>query len=127
MDTPTRIPTQLIIEIGGFGAPHHEVRWHRGKLRYRTDDSKGTVAPSAEAWETFWATMDKIGVWDWKSRYDDPETMDGVQWKVEINDGVRRVQSFGSNRYPGSRDREKARPFQEFLKAVGALIQQPFG
>ncbi len=121
------IPARLIITIGGFGAPQHEVRWRRQRLQFSIDTAHGTIEPSPEAWKTFWAALDQIGVWGWGPRYDNPEICDGTQWEIDICDGVRSIRCFGSNQYPGGPDRDRAKPFQEFLAAVSALIQQTFG
>lgn len=112
-------PTRFVATIGGFGGQHYEVRWFRRKLRYRTDESQASVVPSVSDWETFWAALDKIGVWSWQARYDDLETCDGTQWEIDLSDGSRSVRCSGSNRYP--------RSFQQFLEAVGALVRHPFG
>ena len=123
------IPTRLIISIGGFGGPQHDVRWHRGKLRYRSHEapSEVPIVPSGVDWESFWTAMDRIGVWNWQARYNDRETLDGTQWSIDISKGSRSVRCFGSNAYPGGKDLQHARPFQEFLAAVRALVRQPFG
>lgn len=112
-------PVRLVVTIGGFGGPHHEVRWQRGKLWYRTDESTVPVVPSADEWERFWTAIDHIGVWSWEARYDDLDVCDGTQWEIDIRQGSRRVRCFGSNAYP--------EPFQEFLAAVKALVRQPIG
>lgn len=126
----TSAPIRLVATIGGFFDGHCEVRWRRGKLWYRhdhVDGSQVSVIPSAAAWERFWASLDQVGIWNWEAHYDDLETCDGEQWSININDGSRSVRSSGSNAYPGGANREHARPFQEFLEAVGALVGQPFG
>lgn len=127
MDTPTRIPTRLTITIGGFHGPHYEVRLERGRLRVRLEDVMLTVTPSAQEWEAFWAAMEQIGVWRWQHVYDDGQTLDGCQWKIDLRNGEQSVKCFGSNKFPGSDDRETAKPFQSFLAAVSALVQRPFG
>ena len=119
--------TRLIFSIGGFGGPHYEVRWSRGKLTYRTDDSQVKVVPSAQAWENFWAEMNRIGVWGWRRVYDDGQTLDGCQWEFDLGNGEQSVKCFGSNQFPGGDDRETAKPFQEFVAAVARLVGQPFG
>lgn len=118
-DRTLAVPTRLILSIGGFHAPHYEVRWQRGRLWYGTDGSKVTITPSAPDWETFWTAMDQIDVWGWQPRYDDQEILDGTEWSIEISDEARSVRSYGSNAYP--------HPFQRFLKAVERLVRQPFG
>lgn len=121
------VPTRLIFSIGGFGGPHYEVRWRSGRLRYRSNDSQMTVAPSAESWETFWAEMSRIGAWKWQRVYDDGQTLDGCQWELDLSSGEQSVKCFGSNQFPGGSDRETAKPFQEFVAAVARLVGQPFG
>lgn len=116
-DKPKAVPTQLLITIGGFAGPRHEVRLQRGRLQYCTNDGQETVTPSADAWDTFWAELDRINVWAWRPRYD-TRILDGEQWTAEIRHEARSVRSFGSNRYP--------RRFQEFLQAVRALTGRPF-
>jgi hypothetical protein len=65
----------------------------------------------------------QIGVWSWQRHYDDLDVLDGTQWGLDLNDGVNNVQCSGSNAYPGGNDLEHARPFQEFLAAMSALIR----
>jgi hypothetical protein len=126
-DQPTAIPTRLIITIGGFHGPHYDVRLECGRLQYRTDDSHQMVTPSAENWATFWAAMDRIGVWSWDARYDDVEVLDGIQWSIEISDSSRSVRCLGSNAYPGGQNLKHARPFREFLNVIESLVRRPFG
>lgn len=115
----TSAPIRLVASIGGFHGPNYAVHWIDNKLQYRTDESRASVVPSASDWETFWGSLDKIWVWSWQASYDDPDILDGTQWALDISDGSRSVRCTGSNRYP--------RSFQKFLKAVGALVGQPFG
>jgi hypothetical protein len=126
------LPARFVVTIGGFAAPHYEVRWIGRRLRYRnyeigSHDSHAKVVPTAQQWQEFWASMDRIGVWDWQQRYDNPYVVDGIQWEIDLSDGVRRVRCFGSNKYPGGRNLERGRPFRQFLAAVEALVRQPFG
>lgn len=118
-------PVRLAFTIGGFTGTNQEVQWRRGQLWYGLDGSRVKVTPSTEDWETFWATLDRIGVWSWEPVYNDPEIMDGCQWALQLRHGSRQVKSFGSNAYPGGNELAQARPFRQFLTAVGALVRQP--
>src|SRR6185436_688723 len=105
---------RLLVTIGGFPHGHEEVRWRRGRLWYRPDEYDEYVVslvPTVQEWEAFWAAIDQIGVWQWQSRYDNPDILDGTQWTLELTNGSRRVKCFGSNSFPGGSDREHARPF----------------
>jgi hypothetical protein len=120
-------PTKFVIKIGGFFGPNYEVGWHRRRLWYRNDHLQLEISPSREDWRAFWTRLDQIGVWNWRKRYDDPDVLDGTQWSLDISDGVRTLQCFGSNRYPENLATKGSSPFKQFLKAVEALIRQPFG
>jgi hypothetical protein len=121
------VPSRFVVTIGGFFGRHHEVRWRRGQLWYRTDEMQTLVVPTSADWQNFWATIERIGVWGWEAGYDDLETLDGCQWSLAISYGSRRLKCYGSNLFPGQTDLERARPFQQFLDAVALLVQQPFG
>jgi hypothetical protein len=121
---------RLLASIGGFPHGHEEVRWRRGRLWYRPSEyveNHVSVVPTVQDWEAFWSAIDRIGVWQWQPRYDDPDILDGTQWTLELMNGPRRVKSFGSNSYPGGTDRGHAQPFEQLLDAIGALVRQPFG
>jgi hypothetical protein len=121
---------RLLATIGGYPDGHEEVRWRRGRLWHRPDEYDeyvASVVPTTQEWEAFWATIDQIGVWQWQSRYDNPDILDGIQWTLELMNGCRRVKCFGSNSYPGGSDIEHAQPFQQLLEAIGALVRRPFG
>jgi hypothetical protein len=120
-------PARFVVTIGGFGGPHYEVRLRRGRLWYRTDDLQAKVAPSVQEWAVFWTALDRIGVWGWRSRYNNADILDGTQWSVEITNGTLSVKCTGSNLYPCGQDQEYGLPFQQFLDAISTLVGQPFG
>jgi hypothetical protein len=96
----------------------------RGKLVYRAgfSDVGVKICPTEEQWVRFWETVNKCNLWNWESRYDNHEVLDGVQWRVTIQLGTYAIDSFGSNSYPGSTGMSYSKPFRMFLWAVQELI-----
>lgn len=94
-------PAKFKFHIGGFWGPNHRLEIHDGTLYYRTDDGEQVLEPSAIKWRNFIAKLDAQGVWQWKEYYDNPDVCDGTQWELEIVIGDKRVESGGSNSYPG--------------------------
>ena len=68
---------------------------------YRNPDNY--IIPSEEEWKKFWDKMDKIGVWNWMDNYDCPDVVgrDGTSWNLKIEVGDKKIESSGSNYYPG--------------------------
>jgi hypothetical protein len=58
------------------------------------------INPSNEQWRYFWIACDKINIWDWEKRFEDPKIIDGYSWKVQINTDGKSIDSSGSNRQP---------------------------
>jgi hypothetical protein len=90
---------------------------------------KVEVVPTEEAWEKFWKVMDEVGVWEWKTNYDNLHIMDGQRWTLKLQRGERKVSSGGINGYPytGEKPRSGRRTplFIKYEKAVEALIGRP--
>ena len=71
-------------------------------LIYRKYDTY--IIPSEEEWKKFWDEMEKIRIWKWIEDYtheDDLYTLDGSSWNLKIELGDKKVESSGSNNYPG--------------------------
>lgn len=58
-------------------------------------------------WEDLIADLSCIHLGEWKTRYDDPDVCDGVQWSVEIifDNGFSKKHLWGSNKFPYNFDR----------------------
>ena len=100
-------PQQLRLEgDGGMGAPRYGVEWTGESLRYElTDERTGAhdvveLAPGERDWRRFWSALERAGVWDWSSEYDDFSAVDAPSWSVEISFGDRQVRSAGMSSYP---------------------------
>lgn len=84
--------------------------------------------PSEEEWKKFWDKMDNIKVWNWKDNYDSPDfvVLDGTSWNLKIELGDKKVESSGSNYYPGENIEEivpdQSESFKKFLNALRSLI-----
>lgn len=119
--------------IGGYMGNSYAVEWKDGQLCYkafgrgykpkRTKSKEPYPAPSKADWQEFWDKLDRIGVWDWKTHYSEPGVTDGTSWSVEIDYNGRKLETGGSNAYPGQSDESGYSPeFEAFLKAVQKLI-----
>jgi hypothetical protein len=75
------------------------------------------LEPTAEAWERFWARIDSLGVWQWKSDYNDSKRdwPDGDSWALTLRHGARQLKSKGYNAVPDA--------YSKFRSAVYELIE----
>jgi hypothetical protein len=80
------------------------------------------IYPTENEWIDFWSTAERCGLWNWKSYYNDPGVLDGIQWEVQIGIGTRSVTSFGSNSYPGGTGMAYSKSFSLFLRAIRKLV-----
>ena len=122
-------PTVLTVIVGGYVGDTYGVHWEDQALFYdhfaHGFDRQGTVElhPSPAQWQRFWATLDRIGVWQWGSSYRDDSILDGPRWYVEIEVGAKRIESYGSNAYPERVEISRGQaPFQRFCRAVSRLV-----
>jgi hypothetical protein len=106
------------------------VKWEHDRLVFvkRVADMKGSfretverLEPSAEAWERFWARIDSLGVWKWKSDYSDPQRNlpDGESWSLALRHRANQVKSKGYNAVPEG--------YSVFRDAVYKLIEEARG
>ncbi|MEY3882245.1 MAG: hypothetical protein RIQ94_3041, partial [Pseudomonadota bacterium] len=72
--------------------------------------------------------LNSINAWEWDSSYNDFEVNDGTQWELKINYGNKRIKSYGSNAYPGTKDDDinlncSSKPeFNAFVDELGLLL-----
>ncbi len=127
-------PDSLEIYIGSFGAPSYGLWWDGDKLVYESfltgyhDRRQTFIVPSQTQWEKFWRTLDTIGVWNWRDRYEpaasfEPrgDVRDGTHWSLSLEYGGRRVESAGDTAAPGAADLDESVPFAAFAEAVSRL------
>jgi hypothetical protein len=114
------LPSKLYVSIGGYPGPSYALELCDEKLAYsstqsHSDKSKlAYVQPTAEAWSHFQLELDGASVWTWKSRYENPEMVDGTSWSATIHWGERSIHTSGSNKFPKS--------FRRFLRAIQTLV-----
>jgi hypothetical protein len=122
----TQVPDQLEFFEGHAYMGSDRVKWEHDKLVFvkRVADMKGKgafvetveqLSPAAEAWRRFWARIDALGVWQWKSDYSNPkrDLPDGDSWALTLRWGARQLKSKGYNAVPDG--------YSEFRAAVYKL------
>jgi hypothetical protein len=123
-EPPDAIPSVFRFRIGGRGC-ENVVTWsEENKLLsvVMEDGDSAEVEVSSSQWKTFWFVVDQLGVWTWRSDYEDPNVIDGTSWELVIVDGSRRIFSRGSNAYPGGFDeQDENSPFKQLLAAINML------
>ena len=122
-------PEQFKASIGGYFGVSYHVELQGDSILYSSSASGRTgslfeepqalalpdvITPTAEQWQTFLKTLDRVEAWDWQERYVNPDIMDGTQWSVDLIWGDRQVKSSGSNDFPAE--------FKAFCKAITALL-----
>lgn len=123
-EPPNLTPGVLRFSIGGNGLAS-TLAWsaERKVLSVCTEEGDSAeVEVSPSQWKTFWFVVDQLGVWTWKSEYEDPNVIDGTSWELVMVDGSRRICSRGSNAYPGGFDeQDENSPFNQLLAAINML------
>jgi hypothetical protein len=125
------MPSKLRMGIEGFAGVSYRAELVSGKsaivylFNPRTFTSwKGTkrrtIPIPSERWIAFHQSLDQARIWNWKSKYVDPNVADGTVWDIEIAWGDRTIKSRGSNAYPDSKQ------FEIYRKAVEELLGHPF-
>ena len=97
------------------------LRWKQGKLLYEhfvhgyQKQETTELEVSAKDWQRFWATVDRLKVWEWDTSYQ-PDTLivDGTNWSLEIGYQGKSLDTSGNNAYPPA--------FEKFCAAVRRLI-----
>jgi hypothetical protein len=129
-DSKALIPVRLEFSIGGYSGPHYSVHLQNGSLYYQFSQLRGNpdqvveIEPTVRKWQNFKKKLDALGVWAWEKNYDNPGVCDGTQWDLLIDYGNQRIDSSGSNLYPGSKsfDIDETSEFKAFLHALNLLL-----
>jgi hypothetical protein len=128
MRQSTREPDQFEFFEGHAYMGSERVKWEHDTLVFvkRVADMKGKgsfdetierLEPPPETWKRFWARIDSLGVWQWKSDYNDPKRdwPDGESWSLTLGHGAKQVKSRGYNAVPEA--------YSAFRDAVYKLIK----
>ena len=105
--------------IGGYMGESYGIQWKQGKLWYehfargyeKQETTKLDISP--KDWQRFWATLDRLSVWKWDTRYECP-MVDGTHWSLKIGYEGKSIDASGSNAYPPA--------FEKFCAAVSRLV-----
>jgi hypothetical protein len=94
-------------------------------LRYRAWGGGGiedvaVFAVTDEAWKRFERTLDRLGVWSWRSP-PASGTLDGVAWTIAMLWGRRRIEIDGVGSFPPAADTIPGPEWAGFLHAVRRL------
>ena len=127
------IPKVFEFRYGGRIDPNSfKIKIENGKIVFAFDsfcsrNFDNYIIPSEEEWQKFWDKMDKIGIWKWIEDYDCPDliVLDGSSWNLKIELGDKKLESSGSNAYPGENVEEsvpdQSKYFKKFLNALRSL------
>ncbi len=115
-------PEVFRAQIGGFPGPFYEVSWDEALLKWTDFEKLETIRPEAIDWQRFWSELDKIKIWEWEQRYDNPHVLDGTSWSVHIEYQGKSLKSSGSNAYPDSKGAAPGKVFKKFCRAVSNLV-----
>jgi hypothetical protein len=96
----------------------------------RKDMTQKRARPNAEQWATFWETLRRLRVQDWKNDYSPPQTIfDGHEWAFRCWTGLLDVRSGGQNAYPELLDPQKTTmdnaAFSRLTEALENLLNAP--
>jgi hypothetical protein len=112
-------PTRLLVSIGGYFGRSYTVSLQTSALRYQSFEEGAPLAdellvPTDRDWRAFLSALDSADVWGWLPDYQDPGTVDGTSWSIEISWGERSLVSQGANAFPTA--------FDDLLAAVSQLV-----
>lgn len=125
-------PTRLAVSIGGFKGFSYAIELRGDRLSYTRSGGglakpeTAAISPTDAQWQAFRRSLDALKVWKWRAAYENPTTVDGTNWTLEVAYADRRVRSGGRNRYPAatgqpSADHAPTTTFRRYLAAVRAL------
>ncbi|MGM8213423.1 hypothetical protein ACLIBH_11665 [Virgibacillus sp. W0430] len=94
----------LRASVGGFFGGYYDVTIHfQAKLlvwKYSLESEPIEKELSEASIKHFIDRLKRLELLNWKSRYEDPNVLDGTQWKVEIIREKRNLRRSGSNKFP---------------------------
>ena len=105
------------------------VEWDGKKSELRWSDIHVGIwhalpIPRAIQWKAFWQLIDQSGVRKWDHDYSNPNIMDGIEWDFKLTAPGLKVETTGSNAFPGSDSLVPipGSPFDILATAIGILI-----
>lgn len=105
------------------------IEWNGKKSELRWSEAyDGTwyplPLPTDIQWKAFWLLLDQSGARSWESDYSNPDILDGIGWDFKLAAPGLRIETSGSNAYPGSDSFEPlpGSPFDILTTAIGILV-----
>ena len=99
-------PKKFNVFVGGFFGPSYNAEINGASLTYKVYKSGNSlketkeINPSPEEWKEFWKVCNRIGLWNWQPRYENPDILDGFSWGIVIEFDDKKLDSSGSNDGP---------------------------
>ena len=121
-------PEELEFQIGGYtGFSHRIVYLGNGHLgycyairEYQWSDPT-CITPSQDGWSRFQEALDAIGVWRWKTSYENNHVVDGTSWSLKVKIGDCVVNSSGKNAFPDNTSATDYSLDSEFGRLIHAV------
>ena len=93
---------------GGFTGPSLEILYKKSnfEVSIRTQNKILTYyvkSPEKNKWDKFFLFLDKINIWEWKKEYIDHNILDGTQWEINFSNSLKKIKSYGSNKFPNKK------------------------
>ena len=123
-------PTKVSFEFSHYaifgGGPLIEWNGKKSELRWRDcygDAWNSLPTPSDLQWKAFWLLLGQSGARNWDTDYSNPNILDGIGWDFKLTAPGLRIETSGSNAYPGSDSFEPlpGSPFDILTTAIGIL------
>jgi len=105
------------------------IEWDGKKSELRWRDCYGDAwislpTPTPLQWKAFWLLLEQSGARNWEMTYSNPNIEDGIGWDFKLTGPGLKIESSGSNAYPGSDsfDPLPGSPFDILTIAIGILV-----
>lgn len=129
------LPEAFEVYLGSSQGSSYGVWWDGERLLYErfAAEYRGweqwAIVPSRAQWRRFWASLDAIGVWAWRARYEPAERFapgtaarTDVHWSLTLAHAGRQVSSSGESAGPHAADLDEDEAFNAFLEAISRLL-----
>lgn len=111
------------LSFGGYFQGFYEIKIDFNLMRVTYSHSLEQREPltknvSPELLEEFIERLKDINFLNWRSRYVDPDVLDGSEWQIEIIREGRNLRKYGINSYPDE--------WEDFCKAIEKISEKKF-
>ncbi len=116
-------PEEFEVHVGGYMGMSYSVEKKDNELIYKIYETGYSlkepvnITPSDKKWNQFWDSCNRLEIWKWKKRYENPYVLDGTSWRVCIKRDNISIDSSGSNDGPPVLDKF----FDSISKLLGGV------